>query len=75
MAFVRYVRAIDAQVDAAMKMCIKRTLQALALLINGDNKTGPLPAFKVQTHLMFHTFELAQCLAHLIHTYTHTHTQ
>lgn len=30
-----------------MKSCVKKSLQALSTVINGDSKTGPLPAFKV----------------------------
>ena len=46
-----YVEKVDLMLEESIKLCAKKSLQALSAIINGDGKTDPLPAFKAHVML------------------------
>jgi dynein heavy chain len=44
--WVRFTQQVDAQLEAALRHTVKRSLQELSRLLNGDSKTEVLPIFR-----------------------------
>lgn len=51
--WVRFTAKVDKKVEAALHHAVKRSLQELNRLLNGDSKTEVLPVFRCVGHLVW----------------------
>lgn len=45
--WVRFTQRVDKRLEEALRTTVKRSLQALSRLLNGDSKTEVMPLFRV----------------------------
>jgi hypothetical protein len=66
--WVRFTRRVDRRLEDALRSTVKRSLQALGRLLNGDSKTEALPLFRVTMVLERSSVELRPTVQQLFDT-------